>query len=119
MKTKSVYTIAAAVILAITSLYWLIQGIVGLSKPGNAAEIASQSLVPAAIMIVLLFLSWRKPLLGGILIAAFGVLAAIYFLMAKSDIFQAYFFLLPMCLPLVISGLLFIEADWSARKKIA
>ncbi len=108
--------IAAAVILVITILYWLIQGILSLVVQGNASEVIYQALVPAVIMIPLLILSWKKPFLGGILTATFAILMAIYFLMVKIDIYRAYYFLIPMCIPLLLSGLLFIEAEWSLKK---
>ena len=117
MKAKRGFTIAAAIIMGITILYWLVQGLLSVVYQVNATEVVYQSLIPAVIMIGLLVLSLRKPLLGGILTATFGILMAVYFLMVKLDIYQAYYFLLPMCVPLALSGLLFIEADWSEKKK--
>ena len=91
----------------------------GILAKGGVGAVLLQSLIPAIIMIGLLYLSWRRPLLGGVLTATFGIIMAMYFLLAKEDLNQASFFLLPMCIPLALCGLLFIEADWSVRKRTA
>ncbi len=116
MKARRGFMLAAEIILGLTILYWLVQGILSLFVQVNASEVIYQALIPAVIMIPLLILSHRKPFLGGILTATFGVLMAIYFLMVKIDIYRAYYFLIPMCIPLILSGLLFIEAEWTLKK---
>lgn len=116
MKRSNVFFISAAIILGLTAIYWLIQAL-GLLLTGAAAGTYGLFLILAIIMVGLLLLSCRRPFLGGILIATLGILLSVYFLMVKLDLFAALPFLLLMCLPLTISGLLFIESDWSTRKK--
>jgi hypothetical protein len=107
---------AALVILGLTAIYWLIQG-VGLMLSAASLGTYSFYLILALIMIASLFVSRARPLLGGIILVSLSILLAIYFLMVKITIYNAGPFLFLMCLPLAISGLLFIEADWSKRKK--
>ena len=114
MKKTSALLIAGLVLLGLTAIYWLIQA-VGLIFSGATAGTFSLYLVLVVIMVALIVLSRKRSLLGGILIATLGVLMAIYYLMVKFDFYQAMPFLLLMCLPLVISGLLVIEANWRSR----
>ena len=116
MKKTSALLIAGLALLGLTAVYWLIQG-VGLIFSGATAGTYSLFLILSVIMLALIVLSRKRSLLGGILIATLGILMAIYFLMVKYDIYVAAPFLLLMCLPLVISGLLVIEANWTSRPK--
>jgi hypothetical protein len=115
MRRTSGFLIAGLVLLGLTAIYWLIQG-VGLIFSGASASTFVLYLVLSLIMLALIIISWKRSLLGGILIATLGILMAVYFLMVKLNIYDATPFLLLMCLPLVISGLLVIEANWSARR---
>jgi hypothetical protein len=116
MKQTRGLLIAAAVILGLTAIYWLIQGF-GLIFSGATAGTYGLYLALAVIMVGLIFLSWRRSLLGGIITSTIGILMAVYFLMVRLNLFDALPFLLLMCVPLIISGLLFIEASWSTRQK--
>jgi hypothetical protein len=115
MRRTSGFLIAGLVVLGLIAIYWLIQG-VGLIFSGASASTFVLYLVLSLIMLALIIISWKRSLLGGILIATLGILMAVYFLMVKLNIYDATPFLLLMCLPLVISGLLVIEANWSARR---
>jgi hypothetical protein len=115
MRRTSGFLIAGLVLLGLTAIYWLIQG-VGLIFSDASASTFVLYLVLSLIMLALIIISWKRSLLGGILIATLGILMAVYFLMVKLNIYDATPFLLLMCLPLVISGLLVIEANWSARR---
>jgi hypothetical protein len=114
MKHSNTFKIAAAIILALTAVYWLYQGISWMLR-GVTSEI--RSLILAIIMFCLILFSWKRPLLGGIITASIGVLLSIYFLVFLPDLQTAIPPLLLMCTPTVISGLLFIEADWSSKKR--
>lgn len=116
MRKTNAFLIAAAVILGLTAIYWLIQGF-GLIFSGVSIRTASFYIIVSIIMIGLLLFSRRRALLGGIIVSTLGILLAVYFLMVKFTIFDAFPFLILMCVPMAISGLLFIEADWSKRKK--
>jgi hypothetical protein len=115
MRRTSGFLIAGLVVLGLIAIYWLIQG-VGLIFSGASASTFVLYLVLSLIMLALIIISRKRSLLGGILIATLGILMAVYFLMVKLNIYDATPFLLLMCLPLVISGLLVIEANWSARR---
>jgi hypothetical protein len=118
MKKTNGLLIAAAVILGLAAVYWLIQGF-GLMFSGVALGTYGFYIAIALIMIAVIFFSRRWALLGGIIIAVLGILLAVYFLMFKLNIYDAAPFLLLMCFPMGISGLLFIEADWSSKKNRA
>ena len=113
MKRTHGLKIAAAVILALTAIYWFSRGIVWMLS-GITSEI--YSLILAIIMFFLIVLSWKRPLLGGIITASLGVLLSIYFLVFLPDLQTAIPPLVLLCIPMAISGLLFIEADWNSRK---
>ncbi len=115
MKKTNGFLIAGLAILGLTVIYWLVQG-VGLIFSGASAGTFGLYLGMSVVMLALIVLSWKRSLLGGILIATLGILMAVYFLMVKLNIYDATPFLLLMCLPLVISGLLVIEGNWSSRK---
>jgi peptidoglycan/LPS O-acetylase OafA/YrhL len=118
MKRNNGFLIAAAVILGLTALYWLYQA-VGLMISGATFGTYSFFILLAVLMLILLFVSRRRPLLVGIIVAGMGILLAVYFLMVKLNLYDATPFLLLMCVPLSLSGLLFIEADWSMKRKNA
>ena len=105
MKRSNNFKIPAAVILVLTAVYWLYQGIILMLRWGTS-EISS--LILAIIMFFLIVFSWRRPLLGGILTASLGVLLSIYFLVFLPDLQTASSPLILMCAPMAISGLLFI-----------
>jgi hypothetical protein len=107
--------IAAMLILSLTFLLWFVFSIIGMVR-GVPREI--NNIVMIIILAVLGFLAWRRPLLGGILLAVFATLMAIYFLMFNDNFFTALVALALLCAPAVIAGLLFIEVDWSTRKKV-
>jgi hypothetical protein len=114
MKRPNNFKIAAAIILVLTAIYWLYQGISWMLR-GVTGEI--RSLILAIIMLVLVVVGWKRPLLGGIITAALGILLSIYFLVLLPDLQTAAPPLILMCTPMAISGLLFIEAEWSSRKR--
>ena len=115
MKRTNGLFIAAIVILSLTAIYWLIQGF-GLMFSGAPAGIYSIYLVLPVIMVVLALISRKRALLGGIITSTLGILLAVYFLMIKLDLYAALPFLFLMSVPMAISGLLLIEADWNSKK---
>lgn len=65
--------------LALMGLYafvWLVFGIAEVIS-GDFSGIIH--LVPAIMLIVLMFLAWKRPLEGGIVFAVLGILASLYF----------------------------------------
>jgi uncharacterized membrane protein YcfT len=108
------FRVAAAFILGLTALFWLISGIIG-AVQGVPREI--YNIVFALVIFFLMALCSRRPLMWGIITSSLGVVLAMYFLFALPDFYTALLPLFLMCAPLAIGGLLFIEADWAMKKK--
>jgi hypothetical protein len=108
------FRIAAALILGLTALFWLIKGIIdiGGKVPGGILN-----LILSFVLFGMTYLSWKRTLLGGILTCALAVILAIYFNLQLPNIYVAFIPLFLMSAPMVISGLLFIEADWASKKR--
>ena len=113
MKRSIGFKIAAVIILGLMSIFWLFISIPGIVQ-GTSRGILT--LVSILISIGLAILAWKRPLLGGSLLSAFGIVLAIYFFMAMADLQSATPPLLFMCAPIAIAGLIFIEAAWSLKK---
>jgi hypothetical protein len=115
MKRTNGFKIAAAFLLVLTFLLWFVFSIVGMLQ-GVPREI--NNIITVVVMAVLGVLAWKRPLMGGILLAVFAILMTIYFLMFN-DFFQtALVGMVLLSAPVVIAGFLFIEADWSSKKRI-
>ena len=108
------YRIAAACILGLTAIFWLFKGISDIL--GNVQG-GILNLILSLVMFSLILLSWRRLLLGGIITASLAVILAVYFNLKLPNIYIAYIPMFLMCAPMVISGLLFIEADWASKKR--
>jgi hypothetical protein len=115
MKRSNGFKIAAAIILALTVLFWLITSVFGMIS-GMSGGI--YNLIIMSFIIILTFLAWKRQLLGGLLLSGLGVLLAIYFFLLPTDIQTITPQLLFMCLPVTIAGLFFIEADWTSKKRV-
>jgi hypothetical protein len=114
MTRSNVLKITAAVVLGMTGLFWLIKSAVDLmgGVPGG-----DYNLGIAVIVLGLTLLSWKRMLLGGIITAAVAVILAVIFNLVLPNIQLAFIPLLLICAPLALSGLLFIEADWTSKKR--
>jgi peptidoglycan/LPS O-acetylase OafA/YrhL len=108
------FKIAASFILGLTAIFWLVtslgQMMAGVPREGN-------NLVIMAGVVVLALLAWKRPLLGGILLSVFGVILAMYFFLLPTDLQTITPHLLLMSTPVTIAGLIFIEADWTSKKR--
>jgi len=114
MKYANTFMIAAALVLGLTTIFWLFKGILDLLGGVRGGIL---NLIFSLAMAGLLLLSWKRALLGGIITAFLAVILAIYFNLVLPDINSAYIPLLLICAPMVISGLLFIEVDWASKKR--
>ena len=114
MKRSIVFKIAAAFIVCLSGLFWLFKGISDLfgRVPGGL-----NNLIVAIILFILGYLGWRWSLWGGIAAATSGVILTVYFNLILPDIYSAFIPMFLICAPMVLGGLLFIEADWSSRKR--
>jgi hypothetical protein len=74
-------------------------------------------LVPALAVVVLAFLSWKRPREGGIALLLLGVLASLYFLLiAAGDRASQFMLILLASAPYVLFGLFFLGAANLARR---
>ena len=114
MSRSQVFKNAAAAILGVTGLFWLIKGALDLSGgvPGG-----DYNLGIAVVILGLTLLSWKRMLLGGIITATLAVLLAVIFNLVLPNIQLAFIPLILICAPMALGGLLFIEADWTKKKR--
>lgn len=113
MKNVRTLKIAAMVILGLMAAYWLVITVGALFSglPGWAGNFIQ---IFAAILLGLL--GWKRPLLGGALLVLGGVVVALYFLLVLYHLLEATIPLLTLSVPMALSGLLLVEADWQGRK---
>jgi hypothetical protein len=114
VKRTNILKIAAALVLGLTFIFWFIPSIVGMIQ-GVPREI--NNIVMIFIMAVIGVLAWKRPLLGGILLTVYGILMSIFFLVFNDYLSTALVGMLALGAPVVIAGFLFIEADWSSKKR--
>lgn len=70
-------------------------------------------LIPSFMLIIILIISWKRPLLGGIAFIIMSILFTIYF-----DTYKNIFTFLAFSVTLVVCGILYIIADKIEKKKI-
>ena len=113
-KRSIIFKYLAGAVSGLMVLFWLISSIFGMTQ-GIPREV--NNLVLVLVAAVLVVIAWKRLLLGGILLSAYGIMLAIYFFLLPTDIQTVSPHLLLMCTPTVIAGLIFIEAEWALRKK--
>jgi hypothetical protein len=114
MKRANNYKVAAAFVMGLASIFWLIKGFADIFGGVRGGIL---NLILSIFMFGLIIISWKLPLWGGILTALAAVFLAVYFNLNLPSIYFAFIPMLLMCAPMVISGLLFIEADWAVKKR--
>jgi hypothetical protein len=114
MKRANILRYAATFVLFLTGIFWLFKGIADIL---GGIQGGTNNLITAVALIFLALFGWKRPLLGGIMIALLGVILAVYFNFSLPDIYSAYIPLLLICAPMTLGGLLFIEADWNSKKR--
>jgi hypothetical protein len=114
MKKSHGFKLAAAILLGITGLFWIVTSIIGMLR-GVPRELNNILMILAAFLLG--YLAWKRPLLGGILLTVFAVLMAIYFLVFDDFLSTALVAMVLLCAPAIFSGLLFIESDWTSKKR--
>ncbi len=114
MKHSNIYKIAAASILGLAAIFWLFKGIADILGKVQGGIL---NLILSLVMLGLILFSWKRLLLGGIITASLAVILVVYFNLKLPNIYIAYIPMFLMCAPMVISGLLFIEADWASKKR--
>jgi len=67
--------------------------------------------IPSLILLLILFISWKKPLIGGSLFILFSIAFTLYFRTYRS--LSTFSFL---TFPVVLVGILFITLDLIAKK---
>jgi len=114
MKRSNGFRIAAAFVLGLTTIFWLFKGLADIL---GGVQGGTDNLIVAVALLLLTLVGWKRLLLGGIVTASVGVILAVYFNFSLPDIYSAYIPLILICAPMVLGGLLFIEADWAAKKR--
>jgi hypothetical protein len=114
LKRTRFFRIAAAIILGLTFTFWTVSSIVGMMQ-GIPREI--NNIIMVIIMAGIGVLAWKRPLLGGILLAVYAILMSIYFLLFNNFLSTALVGMVLFCAPMIIAGFLFIEADWASKQK--
>ena len=115
MKLTKGLKITAAILLGLTFLLWFIFSIIGMLQ-GVPREI--NNIITIVVIAILGLLAWKRPLLGGILLATFAILLTIYFLLFNDYLSTALVGIVLLAAPAVIAGFLFIEADWNSKKRV-
>ena len=67
--------------------------------------------IPSFILLLILFISWKKPLVGGSIFILFSIAFSLYFRTYRSLSTFLFF-----ALPPVLAGILFIILDLAAKK---
>jgi hypothetical protein len=114
MKHTNTIKIAAASVLGLTFFLWFVFSIVGMMR-GVPRE--ANNLIMIVVMAILGVLAWKRPLLGGILLTVYAILLSLYFLLFNDYLSTALVGMVLLGAPVVLAGLLFIEADWSAKSR--
>ena len=114
MKAANWQKKAAAVILVLTFFLWFLFSILGMLN-GVPREI--NNIIMIFIMAALGLVALRRPLLGGILLTAFALIISMYFLLYNDNLSTALVGMVSLGAPAVVAGLLFIEADWTSKKR--
>ncbi|MBM4424547.1 MAG: hypothetical protein FJ030_14360 [Chloroflexi bacterium] len=99
----------AFTLLGLFVAFWTFMGVgemIGGDLSGGA------HLVPAAIVVALMLLAWKRPLLGGIFLGIIGLLASIYFLSLRSGLAGV----LLISGPVLIAGALIIAVSLMRAK---
>jgi hypothetical protein len=76
-------------------------------------------LVPVVLVGLVIWLCWKRPLWGGILLLAGAIFEAVFFAIALRDAGPGGMVspIIIMILPLTLSGVLLLTAAWVGRKK--
>ena len=104
----------ALVLMAIYTAFWLFVGIAEMTSGDLSGVI---HLVPAIMLVGLMFLARRRPIEGGVVLVVLGVLASVYFFAAThgGSAFQIQAALFGGA-PYVVFGLLFLAAAALAQR---
>jgi hypothetical protein len=114
MKHARIFRAIATIVLVMTAIFWLFKG---LADVFTGVRGGINNLLVAIGLLLMVLIGWKKLLWGGIIIALLGVILAVYFNFTLPDINSAFIPLLLICTPMVLGGLLYIEADWALKKR--
>lgn len=106
---------AALVLMGLYAILWLFFGIGEMTSGDWSGAI---HLVPAIMVVALMFLAWRRPMEGGVVLVILGVLAFLYYGVATMQggrPFQVTSLIGGV--PYLVCGFLFLAAIALARRK--
>ncbi len=105
----------ALVLMGLYVVFWLFFGI-GEMISGDLS--GAFHLVPAIMVVVLMFLAWRRPKEGGVIIVVLGLLVSLYYAFATMQGGRSFDVTsLIGGVPFLVSGLLLLGAVALARRK--
>lgn len=108
MKTSKSLKIAATALMALAAAFFMFM-VVGEMLGGDLSGMIH--LPPVALIVLMMWFGWKKPLTGGITMALLGLVIGVYFfsLAPKSEMRMAG--VLIMSMPFLLPGLMFITAS--------
>ena len=106
----------ALVLMGIYTIFWLFFGISEMISGDLSGVI---HLVPAIMLVVLMFLARRLPIEGGVILVILGVLASVYYIIAaiQGDVSFRVTSILVGGVPYLVFGLIFLVAAALALRK--
>ena len=106
---------AALVLMGIYAVFWLFFGIAEMTSGDLSGVI---HLIPTIMLLGLMFLAWRRPMEGGVVLVILGVLASLYYSVATMQGGRSFQVAsLIGGVPYLVFGLLFLVAAALARRK--
>jgi len=103
----------ALILMGLSAAFWAFMG-VGEMASGDFSGVIH--LVPAAMIVLLMFLARQRPLEGGIVLAILGVAASAYFYNAGAELARNMGIIAITGAPFLVCGLLFLAAAALARR---
>jgi hypothetical protein len=104
--------LGALILMGLNVAFWLFMG-VGEMISGDLSGVGH--FVPAAILIALMLLAWRRPLEAGVMLVAVGTLSAIYFSTRLTEGLGFDFVTIVMVGMPLLFGVLLLAAKATAR----
>lgn len=116
LSTTESYRWAARSLLVLGSLFWIVYGLTR-SGPAGVEGVAIPMVIPGLVLAVLLALSWKWELIGGIALLSWALLAAVYYPLyfGSRPPEEILFTTAALSLPPLLGGFLFLAA-WGGER---
>ena len=103
----------ALILMGLSAAFWVFMGVREMAS-GDFSGVAH--LIPAAMIVLLMFLARQRPLEGGIVLAILGVAASAYFYNAGAELARNRGVIAITGAPFLVAGLLLLAAAALARR---